>query len=304
MTSVQIILVSSIPCLVLLSGCAVRHAEDDTQSQEQGAVTDISQMTARDDGRFDVTCKDGRHEIVLPIDVSEGRVCKPAVFPSSPFASAACIGAPMTEDDARAKLAEAPAGPKQIGKFVLAMRNRTASFTWDARSKHWNTEYTWQDAHTDALAAWDETGSSSTSGNRTAFPSRGAVELSADSSGAPYLRLTSEASRVMVSGSGQLMRFVTLPLRPWASDNTSLPRFALEEAQDAGTFGALSNSGFRIGTLSSRAGAFTPTSRSWWFVGAGVTSIVTTKCAQFVSAQSTSVLSPVDAAIGIFAVLD
>lgn len=292
-----------VPVLFAAAACAPSGAGDDAETSEHADVTDIAKMTGRGDGTFDVECTDGRHEIVSADDVKQGRVCKPAVFPATPFAGGACTGTPMTEDGARARLGDA-AAPVRVGSFVLALRHRTPHFTWDARWQHWSTDnYSWDDAPNDALVAWRDTESESTRGVHAVFGARGAVELARDATGAPYLRLVGEAANVDGPDTTRFMRLVSEPLEPWTSPGYAVgPAFALEESHGAaGAWSRVTEWGWSVQTRELAPGG---SHRSWWFQGNDVTAIVTDRCAQFVSSQTTSGLSPISAAIAIYVALD
>lgn len=294
---------SSFVVCAVLAACAPPAAEDDAASSEQAAVSDIAKMTARGDGTFDVECRDGRKEIVSADDVTAGRVCKPVVMNASPFAAGACTGTPMTEAAALARIGTAMA-PVRIGSYVLALRHRTARFEWDARRNRWSVaSYAWEDAPNDAVVAYRETESAATSGVRAAFAPRGAVELARDAAGAPYLRLVGEAANVVGPDTTRFMRLVSEPMRPWANPGYAVgPTFALEESHGAaGTWSRVSEWGWSVQLRERSAGNH---QRSWWFAGSEVTAITTDRCGQYVSSQTTSGLSPISAAIGIYLALD
>lgn len=278
--------------------CSAPAGSDDAESQEQAAVSDIAGMTARGDGTFDVTCRSGRTEVVSAADVEQGRVCKPAALPSSPFQSGACTGTPMTEAGARARLAAAGESPVVIGKYVLGLRRRDARYTWNGRG--YDTTYRWVDAPNDALVAWRETESSRTEEAR--FSGRGSVELAAEAGGAPYLRLVGEASNQVGPDTTGFLRLVSRPLRPWSTPGHAVgPKLEIEARRGEAPWARLTEYGWSVQTSEQANGG---KHRSWWFQGNDVTAIVTESCGQFVSAQSLSALSPVQAAIGIAIVLD
>ena len=285
---------------VASSACAPSPADDDPSTSEHAAVSDIGKMTARGDGTFDVECRDGRKEVVSADDVTAGRVCKPAVMPASPFAAGACTGSPMTEAEALARLDGAP-GPVRVGSFVLALRHRSSHYVWNDQRGWGLSHYTWDDAPNDALVAYRDTALSSTSGIKAVFVGRGAVEIARDDSGAPFVRLVSEAANEIGPDTTRFMRFVSEPMRPW-KDLTSGPRLALEQARGANaSWTAVTEYGFRV---EMRERTATNHARSWWFEGSDVTAIVTDRCGQLVSAQSMSTMSPVDGAIAIYMLLD
>lgn len=287
----------------LLAACSTPAATEGAETQEQAAVSDIARMTSRGDGTFDVECHDGTTEVVSAVDVQEGRVCKPAVFPSSPFASGACTGTPMTAADAAAMLATAnaesgaPSGSAvAIGSYVLGLRRRDTD--WSQNSPWANRDY-WVNAPNDALSAWRETGVASSSGRRAVFSGRGNIELAADASGAPYLRMVGEAANEVGPDTTRFLRLVSKPMQPWAFAQRG-PDFELESKVGNGAWSTVTEHGWTVQTTEH---VLIGTRRSWWFQGSDVTAIVTSRCGQFVSAQPVSSLSPVRAAIGVAIVL-
>src|SRR5215207_2626585 len=60
----------------LLVACAERSNGEATEAAGSAAVTDILTMTRRDDGRFDVVCRDQTREIVTADDIRADRVCR------------------------------------------------------------------------------------------------------------------------------------------------------------------------------------------------------------------------------------
>jgi hypothetical protein len=279
--------------VAFLVGCAASDSADDVASAEQEAVSDIARMTARGDGTFDVTCRDGRREIVSASDVQAGRVCTQAVIPASVFAAGACTGTPMTEEGALARLAGESS--KNVGSFVLGLRYRE----YIHNAGPWDAQYRWKDApQTATLVAWRETERSRAA--HAAFGKRGSVELAVDATGEPYVRLVGEAANVDGPDTTRFMRLVSAPLRPWKTERSG-PRFHLEESRGAErTWSRVTEYGWSVQT-SDRNGSY---QRSWWFEGKDVTAIVTESCGQFISAQPASGLSPVSAAIGIYVALD
>jgi hypothetical protein len=112
--------------LAFTAGCS---APDDaaSESSSQDLVGDIASMTARGDGSFDVTCKDGVKEIATASSISEGKVCARA-------AAGECSGTPITAEQA---LALIPAGKTEVvlSRFdfkVRAPRDERGSSVWDA----------------------------------------------------------------------------------------------------------------------------------------------------------------------------
>ncbi len=267
---------------------SARESDANTGTSEQATVSDIAKMTARGDGRFDVECRDGRTEIVSADEVTQGRVCNAAVVPSSPFGPGACSGTPMTEAVANARLG-ASTTPVRIGSFSVALRHRTV-------------DYAWADAPTDALVAHRETSYVPLNGDGATFSGHGSVELARDASGRPFLRLVSDAAIVYGPDTTKRMRFVSAPMRPWAGPGyPEGPSFTLERAQGDGEFSALTDYGWTVEMRSRQAGGGL---QSWWFIGDGVTAVVTDRCGQFVSSQATSRISWISSAIGIYLLLD
>lgn len=282
------------------TGCATPAATADVESQEQAAVSDIASATARGDGSFDVTCRDGRSEVVTATDVEAGRVCSKPAPPASPFAAGACTGTPMTEAGARARLAAGTGSSVTVGSYVLALRRRDTAWVWTGT--RWDSTNRWVDAPEDRLAAWRETESEASRGERAVFSSRGSVELAADASGAPYLRLVGEAANEVGPDRTRFMRLVTRPMTPWASlDYPVGPTFALEAKREGGPWQPVTEYGWSVQTSEYELGS---KHRSWYFGGGDMSAIVTERCGQLISVQSLGGLSSVRAAIGISIVLD
>lgn len=300
-------------CLVfglLASACGGGGARDDGGlSAEQRAVGDIASMTSRGDGSFDVICSDGRREVASAADVTSDHVCAPQQEPPPPFA-ATCSGAPLTSDEAIARLPRAFAAgdaPVVVGRFSLALRHRNEHFSFDASRGRWVIdEITWDDAPTDALVAWREDfGDGARSNVAATFTGRGQVELGLDENGAPFLRLVSDPAAVVGPDTTQRMRFVSTQLRPW-SDGARGPQLSLERSTTASpgawtavpVSGSVSDGGtFSIQMRQRDEAGFW---RSWWF-GSAATAFATESCASYVSVQSQSQLSAIDGAIAIFA---
>lgn len=296
----------AIPLAVLLTASIVAcapSAGDDAESSEQEQVADITKMTARGDGTFDVTCRDGRQEIVSAEDVKNGAVCTPPVVPESPFSST-CKGAPMTEAIARARLGANDA--VTIGTYNAALRHRDPDYRWDAQRQRWEAHYRWVNAPQDSVVAWRQTNQTETTGTRATFSDggkmNGSIELSHDATG-PYLRMIGQPVHIAGPDTTKFIRLVSAPLRPW---NGTILRFDLEVSDGGGDgtwrpqtewgwsvqvryvgLGPVRNEGLAFGAFGQEGND-------------GQVAFVTSDCGQLISAQSLSNLSPVDSAMAIF----
>ena len=64
-----------------LTACSAGATNDGAQAGESDLVSDAATLTQRPDGKFDVVCKGGRHEIVTVADILADKVCEGAPLP-------------------------------------------------------------------------------------------------------------------------------------------------------------------------------------------------------------------------------
>src|SRR5688572_31165897 len=67
-------LAATLPLFFLVGACAVSQTED-VRSDEAGLVSDATSMVRRPDGRWDVRCRNGRHEVVTSEQITANDVC-------------------------------------------------------------------------------------------------------------------------------------------------------------------------------------------------------------------------------------
>jgi len=76
--------ISSVLPVTILFSLAACASETDldveaTDSVASAAIVDVASMTRRADGRYDVTCRDGRSQVVTADELSAGNVCVPVI---------------------------------------------------------------------------------------------------------------------------------------------------------------------------------------------------------------------------------
>lgn len=78
----RVIVIGAASAFPLLA-CSIGAAPEETGALESAAVSDILTMTRRDDGRFDVLCRDNTREVVTADDIRADRVCRGASAPDA-----------------------------------------------------------------------------------------------------------------------------------------------------------------------------------------------------------------------------
>jgi hypothetical protein len=189
-----------------LMGCsAADNAAGESSSQD--LVGDIASMTARGDGSFDVTCKDGVKEIATSSSIAEGKVCARAE-------PGACSGTPLTNDRALAKI---PAGKTEIvlSRFTFAVR---APRDEKGESPPWDSGYRWYDLD-DSKTSSDPVsnfrlyvrvhdGSDRSRDRLAQIPLSASLVLKAKE-GVAYVQIVTDAGTVPGADTTQLARIVT-----------------------------------------------------------------------------------------------
>ena len=192
--------------LALVTGCSA--ADDATpESSSQDLVGDIASMTARDDGSFDVTCKDGVKEIATSTSIAEGKVCTKA-------AAGECSGTPITKEQALAKI---PAGKSEVVLSRFEFKVRAPRYE-EGNNPPWSTAYRWYDldaskTYSDPVANFKlyvrvKDGSDSSRDRLADIPLSASLVLKIKN-GAPVLQIVTDTATVPGADTTQLVRIVS-----------------------------------------------------------------------------------------------
>jgi hypothetical protein len=107
-------------------GAAPPKSTADSAFGSKADLTEVNTIILRSDGNYDVTCKDGTHEVDSLGQVQSGHVCLP--HPSSdPFDPASCPGPPMSRAEAISRLRAGATDSGVIGSYLLHSRRRDCS---------------------------------------------------------------------------------------------------------------------------------------------------------------------------------
>lgn len=113
-----------IASLSFLACSQATQANDEAASQaEDNLVSDTRTITAREDGTFDVTCKDGRTEVATTDQILANAICVPPVVARDPFDPSTCDGPTITTAEAASHFVPA-ASVAEIGRFRWLARSR------------------------------------------------------------------------------------------------------------------------------------------------------------------------------------
>lgn len=107
-----------------LVACSFGPDAEGTGKSEAAAVSDILTMTRRDDGRFDVVCRDNTREIVTADDIRADRVCRGG--PAAPDAGAGRLGVIFGRTDS----CEASAAIVTVRESTDCMRLSASEEAW------------------------------------------------------------------------------------------------------------------------------------------------------------------------------
>ncbi|WP_394849186.1 hypothetical protein LZC95_17285 [Pendulispora brunnea] len=101
--------------------------KEEASSDQFPAMGDAKTISKRPDGRFDVTCNDGRTEIHTEQELLANQVCLALPPTVDPFDPASCAGPSMTRPEAIALIPPGNTESPDLGDYKLYIRKRRCS---------------------------------------------------------------------------------------------------------------------------------------------------------------------------------